>query len=233
MPKVSVVIPVYNGERYIDQAVKSVLNQTYNNVELIVVDDGSTDQTKAVLDPFREHIRYYKKENGGTASALNAGIRLATGEWFAWLSADDIFYRDKLKKQVAFFRRYPHCDLVYTDYHVISPQGRKLYRVRAPYFENRRRMIKKLLNQCFINGSTVMARMRCFREAGLFNENLPFVQDYEMWLRLVGHYTFGHIGEPLGGYRKHHTNRSRHSDALKQVPLVRQQARKRLQLFLR
>jgi teichuronic acid biosynthesis glycosyltransferase TuaG len=233
MSKVSVVIPVYNGERFIKQAVKSVLNQTHTDFELIVVNDGSTDQTEAVLVPWMDRIRYLKKENGGTASALNAGIRLATGEWFAWLSADDIFYPDKLKKQVAFFKRHPHCDLVYTDYHVINSQGRKLYRVRSPYYENRRRMIRKLLDHCFINGSTVMARIRCFRESGLFNETLPFVQDYEMWLRLVGRYSFGHIAEPLGGYRKHATNRSHHPDAVKQVPVIQKRARKRYQSFLR
>lgn len=101
-PLVSIVIPVYNGANYLKEAIDSALNQTYPNCEIIVVNDGSTDQgkTECIALSYGEKIRYFSKENGKVSTALNMGIREMEGQYFAWLSHDDIFYPDKIEKQV-------------------------------------------------------------------------------------------------------------------------------------
>ena len=103
-PLVSIIIPVYNGANYLGQAIDSALNQTYKNIEIIVVDDGSNDNgsTKAIANAYGERIHYYYKENGGTGAAINYGISLMHGEYVSWLSHDDLYKPDKIEKQVAF-----------------------------------------------------------------------------------------------------------------------------------
>lgn len=103
MEKVSIIIPFYNCQ-YVEKAIESALNQTYQNIEVIVVDDGSTKYIERIT-PYLDSIHYIQKKNGGTASALNTGIRYATGEYFAWLSSDDLFKPDKISKQLKFMKR--------------------------------------------------------------------------------------------------------------------------------
>lgn len=104
-PKVSIVIPVYNGGNYLAEAIDSALRQTYSNLEIIVVDDGSVDgSTEVIARSFGDKIRYFKKENGGSSSALNYGINQMQGEWFSWLSHDDLYYPEKIEMQVNYIR---------------------------------------------------------------------------------------------------------------------------------
>ena len=100
LPKISVIIPVYNGQNYLREAIDSVFTQTYKNYEMIVVDDGSTDKTWEMIQSYGSHLYGIQKENGGVASALNCGIRHASGEYIAWLSHDDLFLPNKLERQV-------------------------------------------------------------------------------------------------------------------------------------
>ena len=95
-PKVSIIIPVYNGEDYLEEAIKSALNQTYKNLEIIVVDDGSKDKTGKICEKYINKIKYLKKENGGVATALNLAIENMTGEYFSWLSHDNLYYKNKI-----------------------------------------------------------------------------------------------------------------------------------------
>ena len=95
-PKVSIIIPVYNGEKYVKSAIQSALKQTYKNIEIIVVNDGSTDNTDKVVQQFKNKIIYLKKENGGVSSALNLGLLYMTGDYFSWLSHDDIYKKNKV-----------------------------------------------------------------------------------------------------------------------------------------
>ena len=94
--KVSIIIPVYNGEKYIAQSIESALNQTYKNIEVIVVNDGSSDNTEKIVLEYGDKIKYIRKENGGVASALNVGIKNMTGDFFSWLSHDDLYYPNKI-----------------------------------------------------------------------------------------------------------------------------------------
>ena len=105
-PLVSIVIPAYNASNYLADAVNSALAQTYKNIEIIVVNDGSKDDgaTRAVAETFGDKIRYFEKENGGSSSALNYGIKLMKGEWFSWLSHDDLYYPKKIEKEIEYLR---------------------------------------------------------------------------------------------------------------------------------
>ncbi|MDF2927532.1 MAG: glycosyl transferase [Paenibacillaceae bacterium] len=181
-PKVTVVIPFYNCP-YVDRAITSVLNQTYPNIEVIVVDDGSTRHAN-LIDPYKKEIYYLGKANGGTASAMNHGISNSSGQYIAWLSSDDKYKPDKIQRQMDFmcstrshfsFTAYALMDAsdkIQNDY-VGTPLHAPgdIYRILTMYNP--------------INGCTMIARRELFKECGLFNESLPYTQDYEMWLRLA------------------------------------------------
>ena len=185
MPKVSVVIPTYNYAQYVGIAVKSVLDQSYPDMEIFVVDDGSTDKTQEVLMPYIPWIHYYYKDNGGTASALDFGITHATGKYVCWLSSDDIFLADKVAKQVALMENEPALGFSYTSFVVIDGAGTKQYEVRSPFYRDQREMVTKLMEGCFINGSSVMMRKSALDQVGLFDESMTTVHDYELWFRLL------------------------------------------------
>ncbi|MGF2617900.1 glycosyltransferase [Rossellomorea vietnamensis] len=178
--KVSIIIPFYNCP-YVDQAVKSALNQTYPNIEVIVVNDGSTKH-KEKLAPFLDKIKYIEKANGGTATALNAGIDAATGNYFSWLSSDDQFLPDKTAEQLAFMQN-SKAQVSYTAFRHIDPNSIVTGEIRYKSL-NWRKTINTLAARCPINGCTVMADMNLIRQAGKFDESLKYTHDYDMWCKL-------------------------------------------------
>lgn len=208
MPKVSVVIPTYNYAQYVGIAVRSVLDQSYPNTEIFVVDDGSTDKTQDVLMPYLSRIHYHYKDNGGTASALNFGITHATGKYVCWLSADDIFLPDKVAKQVDLMEKESALGFSYTSFMVIDGAGKKQYDVHSPFYQDQREMVTKLMEGCFINGSSVMMRKSALDQVGLFDESMATVHDYELWFRMLRSYPCGFLDELLLGYRWHGQNGS-------------------------
>ena len=107
-PKVSIIIPVYNGANYVKEAIDSALSQTYDNIEIIVVNDGSNDngETEKIIFSYQDKVKYISKKNGGVSSALNAGIRAMTGEYFSWLSHDDMYSPEKVSSQIALLKKY-------------------------------------------------------------------------------------------------------------------------------
>jgi teichuronic acid biosynthesis glycosyltransferase TuaG len=207
-PKVSVIIPVYNQERYVGECVESVLGQDYPNLEVIVVDDGSTDGTARILEGFDDRIHYIRQDNRGAAAALNVGLRAAAGALVGWLSADDLYLPGKIRAQVEKMMREPEVALVYTDWIMIDGEGRKLRTFRAacpPADEFARAMLKD--NP--VNGSSVLIRRECFETAGYFDETLRANVDGDMWFRLLRQgCRFGHIAQPLIKYRWHSSNLS-------------------------
>lgn len=198
--RVSIIIPFYNCA-YVDQAIESALKQTYPNIEVLVVNDGSTKFTEKIT-PYLSRIRYFEKENGGTASALNLGIKNATGEYFAWLSSDDLFYENKVSKQLAFMKER-NCYISYTNYSLIDSDSKIFHKAAAVHFPYKIDFLQNLRKGCNINGCTVMMKMELFSKLGLFNENLKFTQDYDFWLRAVQHYELCYLNESLVKYRVH------------------------------
>lgn len=208
MPKVSVLIPTYNYGRFVGQAVRSVLEQSYPNIEIIVIDDGSTDNTREILRPWQPSICYYYKTNGGTASALNFGIMKASGKYICWLSSDDIFLPDKVAKQVMQMEANPELGFSYTSFMFIDAQGNKERDIHSPFYPDGQEMVEKLMEGCFINGSSVIIRASALETVGLFDEEMGPAHDYDLWFRLLRQYPCGFLDEILIGYRWHDSNGS-------------------------
>jgi len=211
-PKVSVVIPTYNHARYLPYALDSVIKQSHANLEVIVIDDGSTDGTFKVVKPYRSKINYIYKANGGTPSALNLGLSVATGKYICWLSADDALLEDKVSKQVRVMESDPSLGFSYTSFIVIDANGTKQYDVNSAYYPNKQEMVTKLMKGCFINGSSVMMTSTALKIVGYFDEGLPQAHDYDLWFRFLRHYSCGFLAEPLLAYRWHGENMSQNPD---------------------
>jgi teichuronic acid biosynthesis glycosyltransferase TuaG len=200
-PKVSVIIPFYNCS-YINQAIQSVLNQTYKNIEIIVVDDGSTLFTEK-LDPYCKEIKYIRKENGGTATALNLGIRTATGEYFAWLSSDDWFLPEKISKQMNFMLNNK-VEASFTNYDYIDKDNNILLPFIGKRFSSVKEIYLEFLNVNPVNGCTVIMKKEIFDHIGYFNSDLRFTHDYDMWFRLLlNGYQMHYLDESLTRFRSH------------------------------
>ncbi|ANE46089.1 glycosyl transferase [Paenibacillus swuensis] len=201
LPKVTIVIPFYNCP-YIEQAIQSALNQTYPNIEIVVVDDGSTRHAERI-QPYAHKINYIGKANGGTASALNYGIRISSGEYFAWLSSDDLFYPHKIARQMEYMLAR-NAQISYTSFDLINEYNAITGRHVATSFRNVIEFYSSLHNSNPINGCTVIMKKQTIEALGYFDENLPFTHDYDLWLRaILTGYDFHYIHEPLTLYRWH------------------------------
>jgi glycosyltransferase involved in cell wall biosynthesis len=204
-PRVSIIIPVYNGSNYLRKAIKSALAQTYKNIEIIVVNDGSTDNgaTRAIAMSFGDKIKYYEKKNGGVASALNLAIEKMTGEYFSWLSHDDMYKPDKIKKQIAYINTLPDKKVIlYMDYDLVDEKGDFISRCNLDHEMLENKPIYSLLRGS-INGITLLIPKSAFDEYGKFDESLRCTQDYEMWYRMMKTYRFIHKKSVLTMTRIH------------------------------
>jgi teichuronic acid biosynthesis glycosyltransferase TuaG len=200
-PKVSIIIPFYNCP-YIDQAIASAIGQTYSNIEIIVVDDGSTIHTDKI-GPFKDRVYYLGKANGGTASALNLGIRYASGEYVAWLSSDDIFFPDKVEKQLAYMQANQSM-ISYTAFDEINEHNQVLNCSAGTRFPSYLDFVKFWLQTDPINGCTVMMQKQLFSLVGYFDEGLLYTHDYDLWLRvLLNRIPIHFLDESLIMYRWH------------------------------
>lgn len=202
-PKVSVVIPVYNGANYLAQAIDSALAQTYENIEVVVVNDGSNDKgaTEQIAESYGKKIKYYSKENGGVASALNLGIKKMTGEYFSWLSHDDLYYQDKIEKQIDFIEKHHYKKVfLYSNYSIL--RGQQI----TPVVHNHEMLVRKrkysLLRGC-VNGITILVPKVVLDEMGEFDESLKCTQDYDYWRRIEAKYDFVHMEDVLSITRLH------------------------------
>ncbi len=200
MEKVSVVVPFYNCP-YINQALESLVNQTYKDIEIIVVNDGSTQHSEKII-PYLDKIKYIQKENGGTASALNMGIEHATGEYFCWLSSDDIYYPEKTEIQLAFMKEQKAL-FSHTNYCAINNKGRIITSPLGIHPPNRLEVIKRISTKNFINGCSVMIDKSVFNHVGVFDETLPYTHDYDLWIRIIQKFDVHYLSRSLLLYRVH------------------------------
>lgn len=190
LPKVSIVIPVYNGSNYLNEAIESALMQNYPKLEIIVINDGSDDNnaTERIAMSFGERIKYYYKENGGVASALNFGIDKMSGEYFSWLSHDDLYTPDKIRSQIEALRSLPDKKtVVICGYEVINQKRQKLYSVNLLDLYDKEEVERPLFAvfRGGINGCSVLIHKSHFERVGNFDINLPTTQDYDLWFRIM------------------------------------------------
>ena len=199
--KVSVIIPAYNNADLTIKTVKSVLTQTYENIEIIVVDDGSTDDTKNKLKLFGDGIHYIYKQNGGACSARNVGIKQATGEYIAPIDCDDIFYPEKIAKSVECLEKKSDYGFVYTDAYFINRDDNVISNHQISNRPASGWIAPRLILKNFICNSTVVIRKECFEEVGFFDETIFIPADWDMWLRVSEKYKVAYIDDKLTGYR--------------------------------
>ncbi|MGN7360057.1 glycosyltransferase [Paenibacillus sp. SAF-054] len=200
-PLVTIVIPFYN-DPYVDQAIQSALSQTYAPLEIIVVDDGSTRFADRIK-PYLPQIYYLGKANGGTASALNHGIRHASGQYVAWLSSDDLFYPEKISRQVQFMIEQ-EAFISHTNFNVIDSSSQITSYRAGCSFTNFLDFYRIFMNGNPVNGCTVMMRKELFCHVGLFDESLPYTHDLDFWRRVIqAGFPLLYLDEPLVGYRQH------------------------------
>lgn len=212
-PKISIIIPTYNYARFLPEAIESVLKQTYKDYEIIVVDDGSTDNTKEIIDKYKDKIRYIYQENKGLPSARNTGIKSAKGEYFAFLDSDDVFLPEKLELQIGRFDRNSSLGMVYTYRCFFNEKG-----VRKKSISENRFLVGKIQTELFLGNvipvSSTVVNRKCFEKVGLFDESLTSAEDYDLWLRLSHYFEVDCVPMPLVKIRLHSSNMSRNLERM-------------------
>ena len=204
-PLVSIIIPVYNGSNYMREAIDSALSQTYDNIEIIVVNDGSNDKgkTRKIALSYGNKIRYFEKENGGVSTALNFALKQMKGEYFSWLSHDDRYYPDKIEKQIDYLKRINKENVIlYSNYDLMNEYSE----VYAKSIFNHEELINKpsyALLRGAINGITLLIPKKAFTLYGNFSESLRCTQDYVKWAEFMKTYTFIHQEDILATSRVH------------------------------
>lgn len=202
--EVSVVIPAYNAQDYLKQCLESAVSQIFRSFEVIVVDDGSDDDTQKIVESYPHDIVYISQGHKGTAAARNSGIKAARGKYIAFLDSDDIWKANKLAEQTVYMDRNSDYSLAYHDYGVCNESGviltenlpldRRLPRPTGYIFPN-------LLMRCLFQTSTVLCKRSVFDDVGLFDEALLHGQDYDLWLRISAKKKIGYVPMALSYYR--------------------------------
>ncbi len=202
-PNVSVIIPVYNSEKYIEETLKSVFAQSYKDFEVIVVDDGSTDNTAKVLSGYKDKLIYIRKENEGISIARNTGIAHALGKYVAFIDHDDIWYPEKLGEQITLLEYNRNAHLCFSDAYLIDEKGKRngrLFNICPPF---KGMVFKQLLMGNFIPILTAVVRKEILKETGLFDPEYKMVEDWDFFIRVAKQYPVIFIDSPLAGYRVH------------------------------
>ncbi len=213
MPKVSVTIPCYNSERFIAETIQSVLDQTFTDFEIIIINDGSSDKTEEIVRSFAgPRVKYFYQKNMGLSKTRNKLLELSSGEFIAFLDHDDVWFPHKLEKQMVLFEKNPEVVLVYSDCLVVDANGESTGRWIRQNKLYRGMVFRELLSCNFIPLSTVVLKKTVFREVGNF---LPYrnAEEYDLFLKCASRHLFDYVDEPLAKYRIHASNYGRmHSD---------------------
>lgn len=194
-PKVSVIVPTYNRADRLERALNSIVSQTCQDFELIVVDDGSTDKTYQLMKSFPKAQYFYIKKNSGVSKARNVGLAFAKGELICFLDSDDLWKEKKIQIQSLWLENNKDSQICYTD-EIWVRNG-----VRVNPMNRHRKysgdIFRHCLGLCIVSPSSVMIRAKLFDEIGNFDESLPACEDYDLWLRIASKYAFHFIEEPL------------------------------------
>lgn len=213
MSKISVIIPSYNCELYIAETISSVLNQTHKDLELIVVDDGSTDRTREIVASFGTSVRLIAQANAGRCVARNLGIREASGEFICLMDHDDYWFADKLSLQVTEFERNPEAGGCYSPYIIWhknddgefpAPDSFDLAAYPEGIDDDLSGWIyHHFLIDIYMLTSSAMFRAEVFQRCGVYDESLPYSEDWELWLRISREYPLIRLHRPTTLYRQH------------------------------
>ncbi len=206
VPRVSVVVPVFNRGQYIREAIDSVLAQTFRDLEIIAVDDGSTDGSRAVLDSFGEAIRVIEhpnRANRGQSASINLGLRAARGEFIAILDSDDVWLPEKLAIQLGYLDAHPETGLVYGNGWAIDETGRRRYPIYGPEHREDSDANRVLLDCYFFLPTNSLVRAGIMRKAGFFDESLRAAQDHDMAIRIAEITRLAYVNESIFYYRRH------------------------------
>lgn len=199
---VSIILPTYNCANFLPDSIRSILLQTYGSYEIVVVDDGSTDNTKEVLDTFMGKIKYISLEqNKGLPTARNIGIQSAQGKYIAFIDADDLWSPEKLQTDIEYFQMYPEVGMVYSRHVNVDEKGKFINRGTKRQLPSGNIFIQLFSEQNFITTSTVVVKKEVFETTGLFDEQFFNCQDWDMWLRIAFYFKVAGINKFLVKYR--------------------------------
>lgn len=208
-PLVSIVVPAYNHGRYLAACIDSILCQTYGVIELIVLDDGSTDNTRAVLECYGDRVRWERQINSGQAATLNRGWTMCKGELLAYLSADDVLYPEAVAHAVAVLQASPSTVVAYPDFDLIDTKSRRLRRITAPEFDTHDLYWRLVCHP----GPGALFRRSAWRAAGPWNPDLRQNPDLDFWMRMALQGNFRRIPTALAAFRVHSESQTfRHAD---------------------
>jgi alpha-1,3-rhamnosyltransferase len=220
-PLVSVIVPSYNHEKYIEQCINSIINQTYPNVELIVIDDGSRDNSRPLLKKLSalHKFKYVEQENRGVSATLNRGItEFASGKYIACVASDDWWELDKLATQVEFYENNPQMGFVFGNARIVDDSG--IGNKMVINEQDLKLSFERLLVKNMVTALTVMVKKDVFDVIGKFDEKLA-IEDWDMWLRIADKYPFAYINRCQANYRMHNMNHySNHLKMLEQEKII-------------
>jgi len=208
VPLVSVVMSVYNGEKYLAEAVESILNQTFRDFEFIVIDDGSTDGTAAILDGFHDAriVRWQNKQNIGLSRSLNTGLKMARGKYIARMDSDDVSLPERFAKQVQFLDEHQDIGVLGTAFEIIDEIGARGAEIHFPVEPGLVRW--QMFFYCPIVHPSVMMRRTVYEQFGGYDPNVDHSEDYELWLRATPQTRIANMPDVLLQLRKHRGNKS-------------------------
>lgn len=207
-PKVSVIITSYNHAKFIEQAIMSVLDQTYGNIELIVVDDGSTDSSPSIIKSLqlKHSFRFLEQDNRGVSSAVNHGLRHATGEYIGFLASDDYYHPEKISQQITYYTQNDHFGFIHAGVVTVDKNGDEINRTDfSKVTWDSGRIFETLLDSCFVSAQTVMIKRKVLDSVGCFDESIA-IEDWDLWLRIAKHYDVGFQQLHIAFYRQHGAN---------------------------
>ena len=211
MPQITAILPTWNRAEWLEKSIQSVLDQTFGDFELVVVDDASMDSTAEIIERYSGKIRTIVfSENRGVSAARNAAIKNSDSEWIAFLDSDDFWHPDKLQKQIAQTKMRPACPLHFTDEiwirNGVRVNPKKKHQKKEGW------IFQPSLALCLMAPSTVILRRELFEVHGLFDENLPVCEDYDLWLRLTAQHPVALLNEKLMTRHGGHADQLSRSD---------------------
>lgn len=209
--KITIITPSFNQGMFIEQTIQSVLDQNYQNLEYIVVDGGSTDNTLQILKKYEGKLNWFSEKDNGQSDAINKGLKMATGDIVAWLNSDDFYLPNAIQKVISYFENHKNAMWVTGDYKIVDEKGKRIQSFVQQYKNILRslpfRSVLYMAN--YINQPSTFWRKSLLSEVGYINESYHLCMDYDLWLRIYKQYPLHTISSPLSAFRIHSTSKGK------------------------